>query len=107
MISLEYHVVMGRRAQVNPQLMLRKARLVETNGYELITYDRVVGAYNQQRKDLTYFIRQVGAALERQRVRVSRDDRRIPHGPTRDDRGPRRSIRLHPGLACMVRTKWI
>jgi len=34
--------------------MARKAVLAETDGFELITYDRVLELHDQQRRDPTY-----------------------------------------------------
>ena len=50
MVCMHYHVVMGRRSQLNLDLMLRKARLVESDGYQLITYDRVLEMLEGQRR---------------------------------------------------------
>jgi Shedu protein SduA, C-terminal len=54
LLLMNYHVVMGRRSQLNSELMLRKARLIKSDGYELITYDRVIDVFNKQRHKDTY-----------------------------------------------------
>ncbi len=51
---MEYHVIMGRRRDLNPELMARKAAMVKTDGFELITYDRVLDGYLRQRGDASY-----------------------------------------------------
>jgi hypothetical protein len=51
---MEYHVIMGRRRHLNSELMARKAALIKTDGFELITYDRVLDEYLRQRADATY-----------------------------------------------------
>jgi hypothetical protein len=49
-----YHVVMGRRQHLSHTLMSRKASLAKTDGFELITYDRVLAVYERQLNDPTY-----------------------------------------------------
>lgn len=53
-LLMEYHVIMGRRRHLNPELMARKAAIIKTDGFELITYDRVLDEYLRQREDATY-----------------------------------------------------
>lgn len=53
-ILMEYHVIMGRRSDLNPELMARKAAMITTDGFELITYDRAISEYFRQREDATY-----------------------------------------------------
>jgi antiviral defense system Shedu protein SduA len=49
-----YHVIMGRRQHFTPEWTARKAALVATDGFELITYDRVLDVWDRQRKDKSY-----------------------------------------------------
>ena len=49
-----FHVVMGRRQHLDDTLMTRKAGLVQTDGFELITYDRVLEWVNTIENDPTY-----------------------------------------------------
>ncbi len=53
-IMMHYHVVMGRRSDLNFELMLRKASLVESDGYQLITYDRILEIFSQDRAIIPY-----------------------------------------------------
>jgi hypothetical protein len=54
MLFMHYHVIMGRRGQLSFELMMRKAALARTDGFELITYDRVLDVYDRQRSDPSY-----------------------------------------------------
>ena len=49
-----FHVVMGRRQNLDDTLMTRKAGLLETDGFQLITYDRVLVWANSIERDPTY-----------------------------------------------------
>jgi hypothetical protein len=51
MLLMHYHVVMGLRAQLTVDLMSRKAGLIKTDGFELITYDRVLDVYERRLRD--------------------------------------------------------
>ena len=53
-LLMNYHVIMGRRRHFTAELLARKAALAETDGFELITYDRVLEVYDRQRHDPTY-----------------------------------------------------
>ncbi len=54
MLIMRYYIVMGRRDHLNSELMARKANLSETDGFELITYDRVLEVYDKMRKESSY-----------------------------------------------------
>jgi hypothetical protein len=49
-----FHVVMGRRQHLDDTLMTRKAGLGQTDGFELITYDRVLERANTIENDPIY-----------------------------------------------------
>jgi len=53
-LFMHYHVIMGRRQHLTDELMARKAALAETDGFELVTYDRVLEVHERQRRDPTY-----------------------------------------------------
>lgn len=46
-----YHVIMGRRRHLSVTLMSRKAGLAKTDGFQLMTYDRVLEVYERQLSD--------------------------------------------------------
>lgn len=50
----QFHVLMGRRQHLDDTLMARKAGLAKTDGFELITYDRVLEWAEIIENDLTY-----------------------------------------------------
>ena len=54
MLIMHYHVLMGRRQHLNLELMVRKAAVQKTDGFELITYDRVLDVYERQCSDPSY-----------------------------------------------------
>jgi hypothetical protein len=49
-----FHIVMGRRQHLNDAAMTQKASLVKTDGFELITYDRVLEWLKKIESDSTY-----------------------------------------------------
>lgn len=50
-LIMHYHVVMGRRAHLELKLMARKAAVAKTDGFQLVTYDRVLEEFERQRRD--------------------------------------------------------
>ena len=54
MLLMEYHVIMGRRSHLSAELVRRKAGLIKTDGYELITYDRLLELFEKQQKNPIY-----------------------------------------------------
>ena len=53
-LFMHYHIIMGRSGQLNQELMSRKAALAKSDGFELITYDRVLDVYDWQRSNPSY-----------------------------------------------------
>lgn len=49
-----FHIVMGRRQQFTDPMLRLKAGLAETEGFELVTYDRVLDVHTRQLKDPAY-----------------------------------------------------
>lgn len=54
MLIMYYHIIIGLRQHLNLDGLARKAGLVKTDGFELITYDRILEIYDRQRRDPTY-----------------------------------------------------
>jgi hypothetical protein len=53
-LIMHYHVIMGLRQHLTLELMTRKAGLEKNDGFELITYDRVLDVYDRQHREPTY-----------------------------------------------------
>jgi hypothetical protein len=47
-ITFHYYIIMGQRSHLSRDQMRQKAGMKETDGFELITYDRVVDVYEKQ-----------------------------------------------------------
>lgn len=54
MLIMYHHVIMGRRHHLSADLRARKAALIKTDGFELITYDRLLDIDDRQRSDSSY-----------------------------------------------------
>jgi hypothetical protein len=54
MLIMHHHVIMGRRSHLTAELRARKAALIKTDGFELITYDRLLDIEHRQRDDPSY-----------------------------------------------------
>ena len=53
-LVFHYHVIIGRRHHLNRDLLARKAAMITTDGFALITYDRVLEEFARQRDDPLY-----------------------------------------------------